>query len=474
MSDTFDKEQSLRLACDRCRAHKLRCPQNQTPIASRSCQRCLRAKVQCTFSPRARARKACKSAISTPEEDERRPRSQVTTTSAAEAFSDLEEHPSSIPELSQGSTTDFLDLEWMGYGNSITQPVCTKLDSRQVDAFKFDVNTVSDFADSADMGRVSFADWMADDINVETLTESNIEADSSMGDYTGEIDASFNASERAHLPTLSLGVPRGSFGRSSTPPLSIENSAGYWTQKLSTLAVAFYQQLERLNHGPWAKNPLQSGHSMGGYPIGGILQLSQELISVLLRISWDTSRQIVDVTTALLVLNCYVSLIRNYSVVFAHLGQYLRVVASLRLPKHTFHPSSGLLFEDLQPSNEAFNKTHAASQMLLCTLSRIEDILHLPREYRYAHEYRESATFDWVSSTPRSDIVFSDENCSTVETESSSSSDQSTAQFGSIVGDELLQAVLKREAMGGEGGAMMLLRKHVDAVKIALRQSLAL
>ena len=479
MSDKVDKSQSFRLACDRCRAHKLRCPQSQTSVASGACQRCLRAKTQCTFSPRARAGKVTKSTISVPEEAELptyrkpRPRGQVTTASAAEAFSCLNEHSSSISELSQGLTTDFFAPEWMSYEGSLIQPVDTKLDGRGFDGVTFDMNTTSEFAEGTDMGRVTFADRIADTINVGTLVETNMEARSSMRDHAGENDASINPSERAQTSTPSSSGRHGSFGRSSAPPLSIENSDENWTQKLSNLAVAFYQQLEKLNHGPWARSPLQSGHSMGGYPIGDIFQLSQELISVLLRVSWDADRNTVDVATILLALNCYVSLIRTYSVVFAHLSQYLRAVASLQ-PEYPFHPPAGFLFEELQPSNEALNRTHAASQMLLGTLARIENILDLPGEYRCTLAHGEPATFDRATSTSRSDVAFSDEGWSNVDTETPGTSDQSTAQFGRLVGDELYQAVLKRETTSGDGGGIILLRKHIDAVKRALRQELAL
>lgn len=61
-----------------------------------------------------------------------------------------------------------------------------------------------------------------------------------------------------------------------------------------------------------------------------------------------------------------------------------------------------------------------------------------------------------------------------MDTETLSSSDQSSAHFGRLVGDEFLQAVLKREAMSGDGGGIVLLRKHVNAVRIALRQEMAL
>ena len=480
MSDKVDKSQSFRLACDRCRAHKLRCPQDQTSAASGACQRCLRAKTQCTFSLRARAGKLSKSTTSIPEEAEipsnhkRKSRGRVTSPSAAESLSSLDGHSSSISELGQGLTTNFLDPEWMHYGGFVPQPVNTKLDGRAFDGFTFDVNTTNDFADGTGTNQGPFDDRIANTISGGTLGDTNTGTCCSMGGRAGEIDCSLRTSERAQTSTpLSCGH-HGFAGLSSAPSLSNDHSDDNCMQKLSTLAVAFHQQLEKLNHGPWAEKTLQSGHSMGNYPIGDILLLSQELINVLLRVSWNAGHDTVDVSTALSALNCYVTLIRTYSVVFAHLSQYLRAVTLRRLPPNTFHPAPGLVFEELQPSNEACNRTHAAFQMFLGTLARIENILDLPGEYRCARTYREPATFDSAVSTFRGDIPFSEEICSNVDTETLSCGGNSTTQSGRLVGDELLQAVLKREASSSDGGGIMLLRKHVDAVKVALREEMAL
>ena len=480
MSDKVDKSQSFRLACDRCRAHKLRCPQDQTSAASGACQRCLRAKTQCTFSPRARAGKLSKSTASVPEEAEipsdykRKAQGQVTITSAAESLSSLDGQTSSISELGQGLTTNFLDPEWMHYGNFIPQPVNTKLDGRDFDGFTFDVNTTNEFPDGTGTNRGPFENRIANTVSAGTLGDTNMGACCSMGGRAGEMDDSTSTSERAQTSTPLSSGHHGSVGLSSAPSLSNDQSDDSCMQKLSTLAVDFHRQLEKLNHGPWAENTLQSGHSMGSYPIGDILLLSQELINVLLRVSWNAGHDTVDVSTALLALNCYVSLVRTYSVVFAHLSQYLRAVTSRRSPQDTFHPAPGLLFEELQPSNEACNRTHAAFQMLLGTLARIENILDLPGEYRCARAYREPATFDCAISSFTGDIPFSEAICSNVDTETLSPSGHLTAQSGRLVGDELLQAVLKREASSSDGGGIMLLRKHVDAVKVALREEMAL
>ena len=480
MSNKVDKGQSFRLACDRCRAHKLRCPQDQTSAANGACQRCLRAKTHCNFSPRARASKFSNSPASTPEEikilsgHKRKTKGHVETTSAAGSFSDVDGQSLSVPELGQGLTTSFLDPEWMHYANFIPRPFNTMLDSGEFDGFTFGVNTTSGFTNGADTDRVPITSGIGDAVNVGTLVEADMEARCFTGCRAGEIDASITTPGKAQMSTPSSSGGPGSVGRSPAPSLRDEQSDDNWTQKLSTLTVGFHQQLEKLNHGPWANDTLRLGHNMGGYPIGEILQQSQELINVLLRISWNAGRDTVDVSTALLVLNCYVSLIRTYSVVFAHLSQYLRAVASLVSPECTFHPPPGLLFEELQPPNQACNRTHAAFQMLLGTLARIENILGLPGDYRCAPACGEAITFDRTISASTDDMRLSEDRYSNVDMETSRSSDRSTAQPGRLVDEELLQAVLKREASNTDGGGIILLRKHINAIKVALRQEMAL
>ena len=475
MSDNVDESQSFRLACDRCRAHKLRCLQDQRSAASGACQRCLRAKTQCAFSPRARAGKLSKSMTSIPEETKAVPSNHKRKAlGPAESLSSLDAQISSVSELGQGLTPDSLHPEWMHYGSLISQPINTQLDGRNFDGFTFDVNTMNEFADGTGTNRGLFGDRIANPIDAGTLGETNMGACYSMGGRAGEIDGSMSTAERAQTSTPLSSGHHGSVGLSSAPSLSNGHSDDSCVQKLSSLAVDFQRQLEKLNHGPWTENTLQSNHNMGSYPIGDIFQLSQELINVLLRVSWNAGHDTVDISTALLALNCYVSFVRTYSVVFAHLSQYVRAVTSRRSPRDTFHPAPGLLFEELQPSNEACNRTHAAFQMLLGTLARIENILDLPGEYRCARAYREPVLVDRVISTFGSDIPFSEETCSNVDTETLSSSGHSTAQSGKLVGDELLQAVLKQEASSSDGGGIMLLRKHIDVVKVTLREEMAL
>ena len=441
MSDKNDKGQSFRLACDRCHAHKLRCPQNQMSASSDTCQRCLRAKTKCTFSPRARAGGVSKSTISAPGEVELqayrnpRPLGDEIVYSADETFSYLNEQPSSISGLSPGSTTDFLDPEWMGYGSSVVQAGNTKLDGRGFNDFTFDLSPTIEATNGAEISRVSFADPIEDTVDTRTLVETNMETCSSLGDCTRKPEASIYRSKRAQNSTPSSSIHHDSSQGFSAPPFSGENSEENQTQKLSTLAVAFHQQLEKLNHGPWAKDPLQPGHGMGGYPIGDILQLSRELIGVLLSVSRDAGHDRVDVTTALLVLNCYISLIRTYSVVLADLNQYIRAVASSQLPEYTFQPRSGLLFEEIQPSNEALSRTQTASQMFLSTLARIENILHLPGECRCTFTYGKPATFDRAASTSRNDTTINDESCSNLEAKTFGSRKEHTVQSVGLVDD---------------------------------------
>lgn len=249
------------------------------------------------------------------------------------------------------------------------------------------------------------------------------------------------------------------------------------THKLSTLVVDFHQQLMKLNQGPWSKNNLQPGHAMGGYPIGDILHLSQELISVLSSVCKNAGQDLLEVTLALLILNCYVSLIRTYSIVFSYLNQYLLTASSLLSPASTFRSFPGQLLEELQPSNEACNRTYAAFRMLLGSLSRVEMILDLPSQFRCVRTDRRGAELDLAMTTPRSDTSSCDESCSGYKSGTASKSDHEATQHDRLLDEKLLKAVLRQEALIGmkeDEGGLTLLRKRINTVKRTLRQKMAL
>lgn len=189
----------------------------------------------------------------------------------------------------------------------------------------------------------------------------------------------------------------------------------------------------------------------------------------------------VDTPTALLILNCYISLIQTYTVVFSHLHQQLRSVPSLHSPELKPQPRPGLQFGELWPSTEAYTETYVAYRNLIETLGRIEEILDLPKDFRCIGVRADCDVRLKFDQAARKLTSSNDED------ESSSSSDISgctsnVARAGNCIGllrVELVEAALKNESLVeeekcGKGGALALLRKNMGRVKQGLRQRMAL
>ena len=193
-----------------------------------------------------------------------------------------------------------------------------------------------------------------------------------------------------------------------------------------------------------------------------------------------SSRVDVDTPIALLIMNCYVSLIRIYSIVFAYLHQHLRSVSWIRPTGSVLQPLPGLQFGELQPSNEAYTRTYTAFRMLLDTLGRSEEMLNLPRKFRCVRVCADGS----LSVGPQSDqasVKATGRNDTLSTSEGSSSSADRASPLGAsstgLVGIDLVEAVLRQEALigaGNGGGGLTLLRQNIRGVKRTLRQKMAL
>lgn len=484
MSD-LDKGQSFRLACNSlfssfetfsmkvitvstgCRAHKLRCTQDKIANTSGACQRCQKAKVRCVFSVRSRA-KSSKSTASVSKEvgqSHSKIRSQGVTASIDASFYIRDnQQPSTLDYDSlqcQTLSADCLGSKWL-HDRSLT--VSLNLDKKESEGFMNEDTTMNGFTVGTELNSVPSME----------KNPSSILMGLSETDLFWDLNTPASVLETAQVftpPSIDL---HGS-NEVSLEPLGNANDDG--THKLSTLVVDFHQLSMKLNQGPWPKNNLQPDHAMGGYPIGDILHLSQELISVLSSVCMNAGQDLLEVTLALLILNCHVSLIRTYSIVFSHLNQYLLTASSLLSPGSRFRSFPGQLLEELQPWNEACNRTYAAFRMLFGSLSRVEMILDLPSQFRCVRTDRRAAKLDLAMTTPRSDISSSDESCSDDRSGTASESDHEATQYDRLLDDKLLKAVLRREALIGmkeDEGGIALLRKRIKTVKRTLRQKMAL
>ena len=224
----------------------------------------------------------------------------------------------------------------------------------------------------------------------------------------------------------------------------------------------------------------------------------------------------VDTPTALLILNCYVSIIRINIAVFAHLRQYLCSMPSFRSSRSPFQPLAGLQFGELQSSNEAYTRTHEAFRMLLDMLGRTEEILNFPQDFRCVRVRKDGSvsfpgkkdqtkgpfgsadTEPWLalgeisssddggrsskSGGKRSSSAINNGQSNLSPPGSSSplsaeSCNRSGVTGVRLVGVELVEAALRQEALvdAGRGSAgLSVLCKNIREVKRILRQKMAL
>lgn len=173
----------------------------------------------------------------------------------------------------------------------------------------------------------------------------------------------------------------------------------------------------------------------------------------------------VDTPMALLILNCYVSMIRIYSALFAHLYAHLgRATAGPGLRS----TDPGLKFGELPAAGDDVSlRTYTAVRLLLAALQHSEELLDLPDDLRCvlapANDREEAAS-------------------SSSEASSGSEAEQQRLDLAERVGremiaSELARAVFRQEAqMSAElgGGGLMLLRKNIEGVKTSLRQRMQL
>lgn len=537
MAEESDKFRSFRFACDRCRSHKLKCPQNPSSTIG-ACQRCTRAKAQCTFSPRARPARSAQNASLTQEkaiqEAGRRDGSQSPGAPGPPSPAGAENPPPQQPDQQ---------------GPSRWEPSWGQLDvlgATHQHTFHADAAVASsDFAAGMSMGS-AFMDCspFAEPPSGPTMhhTPFNFQFDMNqfgdLPDCVGSIEASVGAKGDEDIAMTSA--------ETSTCPKED------CTKKLTSLAVEFQRHLMLINSystGVASGGGADAQHWLSTYPIGEILCLSGDFASLLKpelyqhgrgasvsicendggrtpppsgctqvgrkerhdttigsdvahrnhpntpesissastpsptttissrpsssSVSSSTSNG-VDTPMALLILNCYVSMIRIYSALFAHLYAHLgRATAGPGLRS----TDPGLKFGELPAVGDDVSlRTYTAVRLLLAALQHSEELLDLPDDLRCV-----------LVSAPNNDREEAAASSSSSEA-SSAGSEAEEQRMGlaervlgrggrEMIASELARAVFRQEAqMSAElgGGGLMLLRKNIEGVKTSLRQRMQL
>lgn len=562
MSDAQDKVRSTRLACERCRSQKLKCPQNKHATNGGACQRCLRAKIQCTFSPRARTGRPSEQTPSESAENgqsnlrkrKRKGRTARNSVSEDNSHEDGQDDSQSFlsgydRNLESTEITKMPDPQWEQYRNLNSLSAPSQTDAADLDTSAFDHNDIVDFINHTDLSSFSFPNPTTPDSMAALLHETQFELGAITWDPSHDFYFPANTPRMVSSDTPPTAGGGGTNPRASSPSYSSGYTDGYCTQKLSALAVDFHRHLRIINHGPWVKHDAEEDRQscFRNYPIGDILHLSQELINVVRCVSlnagfrpdsgqsesgdqrtrkspgigedspqkspsqlnmvrsgspssvgcpmspdlgirstgWAASDRPpghidVDTPTALLILNCYVSLIQTYTVVLAHLHQYLRSVPFLRSPGLIPQLPPGLQFGELSPSTEACTRTHVAYRNLVETLGRSEDVLDLPNHFRCVGVRADGNVKLQSDQARRKSMNSNDEEGSNSSSDVSDVSNVArTGHCTGLLRVELVEAALKNESLieernGGKCGVLDLLRKNMRRVKQALRQRMAL
>lgn len=381
--------QSIRSSCDRCRSHKLKC--TVSPESSRSgphkCTRCIRAQVTCVFGPRSQSKRSSNNK-SKPEKP--KPELEPPQKSSPPVCS------SSFAGMNPGSPGDW--TPW------IDELACQETE----EPLPIDINTAGDGSSLSD------GDFWADlgmrqGLNMLDLAPSAMPTNTYHAQYPAAFDhITPPVTEAGHLMDISESSEH-------TPPHAIV--------QLSNLVTKIHETSKSLEESPWSNVP--DTKQLQNYPIGRVLSLSQDFCSILswiwgkstissdghssgngssptpsaemldyaevlssIRMTQDptTSSSMatsVDMPTMLLVLSCYTSLIKLYSLVFAHFQNHLSHLPETPSP----YPSQaalashrwGLQLGELPSADETCTKICTAVQVLLDAFQSVEDVVGLPR-----------------------------------------------------------------------------------------------
>ncbi|KAF5581257.1 Zn2Cys6 transcription factor [Fusarium pseudocircinatum] len=381
--------QSIRSSCDRCRSHKLKC--TVSPENSRSgphkCTRCIRAQVTCVFGPRSQSK-----------------RSSHSKSKPEKLKPELEPPQKGSPSVRSSSLA----------GNNLGSPGAwtpwiDELSCQEIEEpLPIDVSTAGGGSSLSNGG--FWADLgMSQELNMLELAPSAMPTNTHHAQYPAAFDhVTPPVTETGHLMDISESSEH-------TPPHAIV--------QLSTLVTKIHETSESLEESPWSDFP--DAKQLQNYPIGRVLSLSQDFCSILsciwgkssispdgrssgsgssptpsaemldyaevlssIRMTQDptTSSSMaasVDMPTTLLVLSCYTSLIKLYSLVFAHFQNHLSHLPEIPSP----YPSQaalashrwGLQLGELPPADETCTKICTAVQVLLDAFQSVEDVVGLPR-----------------------------------------------------------------------------------------------
>ncbi|KAI0904206.1 hypothetical protein F4824DRAFT_465903 [Ustulina deusta] len=361
-------EQSIRSSCDRCRSSKLKCVPSSDLHPFAPCQRCIRAKVKCVFGQRARNKlgpRRPRRSMSPVSEECRQEASSDETQSLLGSPSSTTVHCSAQDEGSSQFGHAMMptpSLESTLEASSTTSSIMVLPNSNDsINAWREESWTTSSCPSIDTLNSI----WTDNSIIpcgfVEDFQISQTQMTPSSMNRRGDIDfggiffQAFDGSTNMKKDPNSLPM-----GRRKSACLQLE---------LSALLGEMQKYLHMLKTYHVSENQLPED-ALNDYPIGEALYLLQRFCELQGRIretgespTWPQNAIDPDMVAALVIVTCYITMMRILYTLFGHLEQYLAQISlesAARARKSVAENCRGLRLGELTTVNDVCVRTREA------------------------------------------------------------------------------------------------------------------
>ncbi|KAL1875158.1 hypothetical protein Daus18300_003226 [Diaporthe australafricana] len=425
---------SMRTSCDRCRKQKLKCfvgtPARNNPSgASVSCQRCARAAVPCVFGRRSRSTRATHAAGGSVG-----PSSDLKPTGSA-SISPITPNVPQDPHAAH--STD----------SPPAAPSPTAQTASSLEHFAFEDTDWNQLLSGANVG--GHLEYLFLEDNAISASPLFSPHDMSHPFHMEEDDllSMTNIGPTiTHATSTTFENPGPENLTVDTTPVRLDREQA--TSQALRLASTLHETLEALNTCSWLSNSGTEYHCLDNYPIGRVLHSSQELASLASSLqtvdsgtvsersgpsasntdgaipdtmcltpasSIKSSRDISppDKALSLLLLSCFISLTRIYTVVLRHFQGHLN--HTLDHGPEMQHETNAdmaptLHLSELPSENSPLTRMHTALRMLVDSLRLAEEALCFPTRTRFAVEQgqQDTITARFTSLIPQDLVTASD------------------------------------------------------------------
>ncbi|KAI0113636.1 hypothetical protein GGR51DRAFT_19540 [Nemania sp. FL0031] len=380
---------SRRFACDRCRGRKLRCLR-ETGDPER-CDRCMRADTECLTTPSSSTTARSQSTdLSLPTPRKRRHRGPSPAPPAT--FADIAlapgdpGGPGAWPHIWDAS------IHNMDFGNGLENIILPSLDhhpintcapvgahvlppSQPISPFGVTPKGAQETPSNQDVGKSSSSSSEAFGFSLDGVLNSRssqtpLPGNDSSATYFHRL-SSTNLLLMSQLSRINQGPPKITLDMLISKIDESDPSSTSPVEDILSTTGEFIEVLEALSRGP----VLSTTPSLSVPPsTGNASGLCQNLTSEHLN-----NKSTIDITTLLLILSCYVQVLRLYVILFAHIYQFLLDIAESDDPTLCPLPNMGFGTFALESGNL---QATLFIQIATSLFEKMECLLGLPPELR--------------------------------------------------------------------------------------------